>query len=425
MTFMPLAVAEIELSSPPSDVPLFDTPASAARVLVRVHRAPIGFVEVAVDGGVIAWAKLAGAVERELHDALAEHLRTDGSCWGGDLETLTDSLTGECSANAPLADEPFISVVVCTRERPSELVRCLTALQRAVYPRFEVVVVDNAATTDDTATLVLAAMAEDPRVRLVTEPRPGLSRARNAGAAAAHGEIIAFTDDDVRVDEWWLEGLARGFARGRKVGCVTGLVAAADLTTPAQRHFDRRVFWSASCESRLVDMDLHRPSSPLFPYAAGQLGTGASMAFRRSALDAMGPFDEALGAGSPARGGEDLDAFVRVLRAGWAVAYEPAAVAWHAHRHDADGLRDQLYGYGVGLTAYLAKHLSNPRRAWEVARQMPRGLAHARGLLRRGEGDGRSPSIDDRGLRWAEVLGMVHGPGAYVRGRRSLRRLAA
>ncbi|PRC62799.1 glycosyl transferase family 2, partial [Mycobacterium sp. ITM-2017-0098] len=68
------------------------------------------------------------------------------------------------------------------------------------------------------------------------EPRPGLSRARNTGLSAATGEVVAFTDDDVVVDRHWLSAIARGFSRGPAVSCVSGIVAAAELRTPAQAY---------------------------------------------------------------------------------------------------------------------------------------------------------------------------------------------
>jgi GT2 family glycosyltransferase len=147
------------------------------------------------------------------------------------------------------------------------------------------------------------------------------------------------------------------------------------------------------------------------------------MAFRREALDAIGPFDELLGAGSRCRGGEDLDAFVRLLRAGWTVAYEPSALAWHTHRADRAGLRRQLFGYGVGLSAYLAKHLTDRSRIKELVVKAPAGVAHARSLLARDDADARARSSLD--LRAAEVAGWVAGPVIYARERHAARRIPA
>src|SRR6185437_8580535 len=71
----------------------------------------------------------------------------------------------------------------------------------------------------------------------------------------------------------------------------------------------------------------------------------------------LGEFDPLLGAGSPTRGGEDLDMFLRVILAGERLSYVPSALVWHRHRADVAALGEQIYSYGYGLGAYLAKHL--------------------------------------------------------------------
>src|SRR5262249_51152409 len=98
-----------------------------------------------------------------------------------------------------LAEAPFITVVVCTRDRPEQLPGCLRWLEGQQYPRFEVVVVDNAPGGDAVPSVVAAWQGAMP-CRYVAEPRGGLSWARNAGTAAAAGEIIAFLDDDEEPD---------------------------------------------------------------------------------------------------------------------------------------------------------------------------------------------------------------------------------
>ncbi len=277
------------------------------------------------------------------------------------------------------------------------------------------VVVDNAPRTDATAKVVQE--LADPRVRYHLEPRPGLSTARNSGARAARGALLAFTDDDVVVDAGWIGGLTRGFTRAARVGCVTGLVPSAELDTEAQHFFDRKVQWSSSCTPRVFDLDLHRGDGVLYPYSAGVFGTGANFAVSREAFDALGGFDEALGAGAPTRGGEDLDWFVRTLNAGFALSYEPGAVVWHRHRRDLDALRDQLYGYGTGLTAYLAKHALTRRGSADLSRRLVRGAL----LLGKAQRASAEAGIDKALLR-RELVGMLYGPLLYVRARRAVRR---
>src|SRR5579871_4963114 len=87
--------------------------------------------------------------------------------------------------------DPPASVIVCTRDRPEELNRCLCGIMRQGYPEFEVLVIDNAPRDNRTFEV-----AERWGVRYAVEPVPGLSRARNSGARLSQGEILAYIDDD-------------------------------------------------------------------------------------------------------------------------------------------------------------------------------------------------------------------------------------
>ena len=159
------------------------------------------------------------------------------------------------------------------------------------------------------------ALADHPvTVRYVREGRPGLARAHNAALPHVTGEVVAFTDDDVEVDPHWLRRLTDGFADPR-VGCVTGMIFPAEVETPAQAWIEAHAGFGKGFERQVFDLDEHRPDDRLFPFTAGRLGSGANMAFRTSVLLDLGGFDETLGVGTPARGGDDLAAFYDVIRA--------------------------------------------------------------------------------------------------------------
>ena len=86
---------------------------------------------------------------------------------------------------------PRLSVIICTRERPDDLERCLAALARQTVGPLDIVVVDNAPRTSRTWEV-----AERAGARYVLEPRPGLNRARNAGlrsAISAGSDRIAYS----------------------------------------------------------------------------------------------------------------------------------------------------------------------------------------------------------------------------------------
>ena len=89
--------------------------------------------------------------------------------------------------------------------------------------------------------------------------------------------------------------------------------------------------------------------------ATGSFGTGANMAFRRELLRDLGGFDPCLGAGTPTRGGDDLEMFFRVLKAGRALVYEPRAVVRHRHRRDMIELVGQMRDHGMSFSSYVAR----------------------------------------------------------------------
>lgn len=335
------------------------------RILVRLHGIPFGFIEFRLPAEELDPARVRQLAFIELGDAISEHLRRDGIAFPQDAGGIVAG-EEECTDRTDEAWHEPLTVVVCSRDRPAMLSACLASLKEIRYDAFEVVVVDNAPSSTVPAESFRDAVGDDPRFRLVVEPRPGLSRARNRGLAEAAYAHVAFTDDDVLVDPSWLEGIARGFGRDPMTGCVTGFVPSAQLDTPSQRRFDERVWWSSSTDPHVYDLARRDDESRLFPFDAGTIGTGANFAIDRDLIRDIGGFDEALGAESPTLGGEDLDAFVRVLRAGRSIVYEPSAIVWHIHRLAAEELRGHMYGYGVGLSAYIAKYLADPATRGDV-----------------------------------------------------------
>ncbi|MEV5435292.1 glycosyltransferase [Streptomyces sp. NPDC052682] len=334
---------------------------------------------------------------------------------------------GEDRPQAPPAPPPA-TVVVATRERAEQLARALDSLLAQDHPDFEIVVVDNAPVTTRTRELVARKYAE--RVRYVTEPVPGLAVAHNRGVAQARGEVVAFTDDDVVADARWLTELTAPFTADPRLGCATGLILPARLSTPAQVLLESHGGFSKGFTPRTYD-PFHPPADePLFPFTAGRFGSGANMAFRTGVLRAVGGFDPATGAGTAARGGDDLYGFVRVLAEGHRLRYTPQALVWHHHRDTWRDLETQAYGYGAGLTAYLTALLvRRPSLLPAFLARLPRGLAHARALTARRDADatGSPGDHDTRTHPWPARLsrlqrrGMLHGPLGYARARSALR----
>lgn len=323
-------------------------------------------------------------------------------------------------------DRPHVTVVICTRDRVQSLGSALSSVLRVTYPNFDVVVVDNASATDATQQFVTA--LDDPRVQLVVEPLPGLSRARNAALAVAQGEIVAYTDDDVVVDEGWIAALVAGFQAGGQVALVTGIVPSGELRTPSQAYFDQRVSWASSVVPQVFDRANPPADIPLFPFRVGVYGTGANFAVRRSEVLRLGGFDEALGAGAPTKGGEDLDIFFRVLRARKQLVYQPSSIVWHRHRADVAALAAQAEGYGLGLGAWLTKIALDWRTltlaVWTILAHLPDLVRHVRNMVAASP-DEVAPDKDlTRGVLSTELLAILKGPLAYLAARRQGRAAA-
>lgn len=384
-----------------------------ARLLVRIHRAPVGQVIVPVQPEGSLAARARAAAEAELENSLRAHL-----CWDHEFDTDAEragwAARVACPERTSQKAGAGVSVIVCTRNRPDVLRDCLSALQQVSYDPVEFIVVDNAPSDDTTRAVVAEFAATDPRVRYTSEPRPGLSRARNHGMSTARFDLVAFADDDVIVDPGWPAAMVTAFDSDPEAACVTGLVAARSLDVATERYFDSRYSWGEAFQPRRYDLTQNRAGSPLYPFTAGIFGAGANFAIRRDMVEQLGGFDPVLGAGAPCRGGEDLDLFVRIILAGQRICYVPSALAWHRHRVSHQALAQQVYSYGWGLGAYLAKRIRT--------REMPltfllRAARYTVVILARMQRASEASQFKARGKRLAvsEALGVLAGAACYYR----------
>jgi GT2 family glycosyltransferase len=346
-----------------------------ARILVRWHRVPVGYVRLAVAPA----QTLTERARAEAKSALAVPLRQHQD-WDEPGSSQQWASQVACPRRFPPSRNPGVSIIVCTRDRPAELRECLHSLRQVTYSPVEFVIVDNAPGSAGTKELVTEAAREDSRVRYACEPQPGLSQARNHGLARARYDLVAFTDDDTLVDPGWPLALVAGFAADPATVCVTGLVVPWALDTKSQRYHNTRYYAQEIFEPRRYDLVEHRYPSGLYPFTAGLFGVGANFAVRRQAVESIGGFDPLLGAGSLGRGGEDLDIFLRLILSGGRISYLPSAFVWHKTRKHLQPLGDQVYDYGHGLGAYLAKH--SFRRELQVA-LVRHGLPYFGGMVTR------------------------------------------
>jgi GT2 family glycosyltransferase len=252
---------------------------------------------------------------------------------------------------APL-DAPLLSLIVCTRNRGGRLDAFFEAMGRVrARSSWELVIVDNGSTDDTARRLAALATSLETPVTIVTEPRPGLGRARNAGMRAAHGALLAFTDDDCYPAIDYVDRVVEAFAKPDR-----GFIGGRILLYDADDH---------PITIRTDDTPIAIPPSSIVPTGLVQ---GANMAFRREVLDTIGGFDDALGPGTPFCN-DDVDAVARASAAGFAGSYVPEPVVHHHHgRRDAGDIAALWRSYDHGRGAYYAKCIFDLPLRWKIAR---------------------------------------------------------
>lgn len=373
--------------------------------LVRLDDRPLGVADLAIGTG-LGPAGVAEALSDALGDELAARLELP--------RPIPVPVGGLGRSTGPRCPDRPATVVVATRDRPNELARCLDSLAELEHDRFDVVVVDNAPSDDRAEVVVERFRGTSLPVRYVREPRPGLARAHNAARPFVTGQVVAITDDDVVVDRAWLRRLTDAFGEAPSVGAVTGMIFPAELETAAQAWTDVHAAYNKGYERRIVDLDAD-PAS-LLPWATGTIGSGANMAFSVAALDDIGWFDDALGAGTPARGGDDLAAFHDVLVHGHRIVYEPSAVVFHHHHREARVVRDLTFSYGVALGAHLTRAVvDHPSSVGALLPRLSAGLRHGARVTRQPR---TSPVPGLHGTTWRQRAGVLAGPWSYARSRR-------
>jgi GT2 family glycosyltransferase len=224
-------------------------------------------------------------------------------------------------AAAPPQPEPAprISIVICTYNGAATLRECLEGVRALDYPDFETIVVS------DGSTDASPQIAAEYDVRLIETENRGLASARNTGAQAATGEIVAYLDDDAVPDRDWLTYLARAFADP-----AWGAVGGPNILPPG------------SCAtSECVANAPGGPTHVLVDDREAEHVPGCNLAVRRAALEQIGGFDPQFRAA-----GDDVDFCWRLLDAGHRIGFSPGAVVWHHRRRTVRAYLRQQRGYG-------------------------------------------------------------------------------
>lgn len=230
-----------------------------------------------------------------------------------------------------VSKRPFFSIIIPTFNRPSQLRACLAALGMLEYPRdrFEVIIVDDGG--EDCLREVVRPFCDEFLLRLHRQENQGPAAARNAGAALAKGEFLAFTDDDCLPAPGWLSALAHAFAETPDAALGGRTVNAL----PANPY--------AIASQLLIDY--------LYGYFAGKADlffTSNNFAISRRQYLMVGGFDPSL----PLAAGEDREFCYRWQRGGGDLRFAPQAVVKHAHALTAVSFWRQHFRYGRGAYRY-------------------------------------------------------------------------
>jgi GT2 family glycosyltransferase len=236
----------------------------------------------------------------------------------------------------PSGPWPRVSVIVCTHNGERTLSQCLERLRGLAYPDFEAIVVDDGS-TDGSADIARAHGAT-----LVQTEHRGLSFARNAGVARATGEVVAFLDDDAYPDPDWLHYVAAALRANGHAGVGGPNIPPDD-------------------DSLVADCVAAAPGGPIHVLISDREAEhlpGCNMAFRKSALEEIGGFDERFRVA-----GDDVDVCWRLQESGRTLGFSAGAVVMHRRRDSVRRYLKQQYGYGKAEALLERKWPSRYNRA--------------------------------------------------------------
>lgn len=296
---------------------------------------------------------------------------------------------------------PSISVLVSTRNRPEQVVTCVRRVLDNTGIDFELIVVDQSPA--GLCAQARLAVGNDPRLRWIETPTQGLSVSRNIGLSLASAPLVAFTDDDCEVPADWLARIHREFqadtAMDMLFGAVTLPAMNGDLAYAAKFEPQARAEYCGT-----------------IPDISAQWGIGANMAFRRRVFDAVGGFDELLGAGTAFCAGEETDLTIRALARGFKAVLTPDVQVLHLGVRRGADASQLMRGYGIGLGAALDKHrrLRTPGARQLLSRTLKHHTRRSLRNLLRGD---RHPGL---GLTAAILLGALRSRRLGIDRKRSL-----
>jgi len=249
----------------------------------------------------------------------------------------------------PIDTDRFVSVLIPAFNEARVIEASVRRVLASRDVRLEVIVLDDGS-KDETSTIVTAAFADDPRVRLLTLVNGGKARALNHGLGLATGDIVVALDADTQFEPDTIARLARWFV-DPAIGAVAGNAKVGNRVNLVTR-------WQAL--EYITAQNLERRA--LARLDAMTVVPGAVGAWRASTIREVG--------GYPADTlAEDQDLTIAIQRAGWKVMYDQDAIAWTEAPESFAALARQRYRWAFGTLQCLWKH----RGIFVTGK--PRGLA--------------------------------------------------
>ncbi|MEO1764905.1 MAG: glycosyltransferase family 2 protein [Cyanobacteria bacterium J06629_18] len=255
-----------------------------------------------------------------------------------------------------------ISAIICTHNRDNYLGAAIDSLLSQNFAQgFEVVVIDNG--SKDNTKQVVEQRLDNSRLKYIYEPVLGLSVARNTGAKASGGEILAYLDDDAVASEGWLQELYGAYQSNSRLAIAGGKVT---LLWPDKVNPPR--WLSPGLAGNLGAYDLGE--SIVNIKNPGQTPRGLNYSIRRSFLDDIGGFDTNLGrVGKNLLSNEELQMTELALEKGWEVAYLPNALV--AHNVSPERLKRSWFisrGWWQGISECYREQLAGKAGAGQLQR---------------------------------------------------------
>ena len=251
----------------------------------------------------------------------------------------------------PEYEKTAVDIIIPTRNRGKLIDVTLESIRHSTHQNWIVWVADQ---SDDnqTETAVFHHAQTDPRIRYLSMPPMGSSKARNDGACFGHAPIILFTDDDCRVEPDWITSMLEELSQP-DTWAAFGRI---------EMEIDQQITLTQEEQHLLNVLPMAKKNSQVRKVYDGNrfnlgFGHGANMGFRREYFDAVNGFDELLGAGAPLRSWPERDIGYRILRQNGRIVYTPHAIVHHRHWRSWQAVKRTYRNYAIGTGAAVGKYL--------------------------------------------------------------------